>query len=127
MESFENNRLFINIFKGVGIAFLFTILCLTIFSILLVYTNMSESLIQPVVIVVTGISILVGSFTANKKMTKHGIVNGIIIGVLYIVLIYLISSIIKGGDFSINLGSIIMIIAGIIGGAIGGIIGVNIK
>ena len=45
---------------------------------------------------------------------------------MYIGLIYIISSIVKGGDFAIDLGSIIMITVGIIGGAIGGIIGVNI-
>jgi len=116
----------ISILKGVGFAFLFTIIALSIFSCLLVFTNMSENLMQPVVIGITGISILIGGFTATRKKNKNGIINGILVGVMYIGLIYIISSIVKGGDFAINLGSIIMITIGIIGGAIGGIIGVNI-
>ena len=126
MEKVGNNNYFISILKGVGISIIFTILSLTIFSLLLVNTNMSESLIQPVVIVVTGISILIGSFMANRKMSKNGIINGCIIGFLYIFTIYIISSIANNMNFSLNMGSIIMILVGIVCGAIGGIIGVNI-
>ena len=126
MESSSNNNIFMNILKGVGFALVFSVIALTVFACLLVFTNMSESLMQPVVIGITGISILMGSFIANRKMNKNGIVNGIVVGVIYIGLIYIISSIINGGNFSLSLGAIIMFAAGIIGGAIGGIIGVNI-
>lgn len=125
MEKSLDNNFFINIFKGVGVAFAFTFISLTIFSGLLVYTNISENLIQPVVIGVTGISILLGGFFANRKMTKNGIVNGILVGAIYICLIYIISSVIKN-NFSINIGTIIMMLLGVVGGGIGGIIGINI-
>ena len=115
-----------SIIKGVGISIISTIICLTIFAILLVYTNMSESLIQPVIFGVTAISILMGSCIANRKMSKNGILNGCIIGFIYVFLIYMISSIINNMEFSVNFGSTIMFILGIIGGSIGGIIGVNI-
>ena len=120
------NNVFFRLLKGVGFAFVFTIISLSIFACLLTFTNMSESLTQPVVIGVTGISILAGSFVANRKMNKNGIINGILVGVMYIGLIYIISSIVNGCNFSLSLGAIIMFAAGIIGGAIGGIIGVNI-
>ena len=120
------NNFFKSIIKGVVIAMLFTIVCLTIFSILLVNTSMSENLIQPVVIGVTGVSILLGSSIATRKKNKNGIINGAVVGFIYIFLIYFISSLINDMNFSTNLSSIIMILVGIIGGAIGGIIGVNI-
>ena len=126
MESFEKNNIFIKILKGVGISFAFTLISLTIFSALLTYTNLSESLIQPVVISVTGISILAGSFFATRKVGKNGIIKGIGVGLIYILLIYLISSIVNGGNFALTMGSVIMILIGILCGAIGGIIGVNI-
>ena len=126
MERVESNNFFASIFKGVGISLIFTIIALSIFACLLVFTNLSENLMQLVVIVVTGISILMGSCIANRKMTKNGIVNGIAIGGIYILAIYIISSIVNDGNFSLNLGSVIMMATGIIGGAIGGIIGVNI-
>ena len=120
------NSFFKCIVKGVVIAMLFTMICLTIFSILLVNTNLSENLIQPVVIGVTGVSILLGSSIATRKMNKNGIINGTVIGFIYIFLIYLISSLVNEMNFSTNLSAIIMILVGIIGGAIGGIIGVNV-
>lgn len=126
MEGFKKNNIFLKILKGVGISFAFTLICLTIFSALLTYTSLSENLIQPVVISVTGISILAGSFFSTRKVGKNGILKGISVGLIYIFLIYFISSIVNNGNFSLNLGSIIMILAGIICGAIGGIIGVNI-
>ena len=126
MESFEKNNMFLKIIKGVGISILFTFICLTFFSALLTYTNLSENLIQPVVISVTGISILAGSFFATRKVGKNGIIKGIAVGLIYILLIYLTSSIVNGGSFALTIGSIIMILVGILCGAIGGIIGVNI-
>ena len=125
MEGFENNNIFLKILKGVGISFVFTLICLTVFSVLLTYTNLSENLIQPVVISVTGISILAGSFFATRKVGKNGIIKGIAVGLIYILLIYLTSSI-AGGNFALTIGSMIMILIGILCGAIGGIIGVNI-
>ena len=126
MESFEKNNIFIKILKGVGFSFAFTLICLTIFSALLTYTNLSENLMQPVIISVTGISILAGSFFATRKVGKNGIIKGIAVGLIYILLIYLISSIFNNGNFTLDLGSVIMILTGIICGAIGGIMGVNI-
>ena len=120
------NSFFKSIFTGVGISMIFTIVCLTVFSLLLVYTSMSENLIQPVVIGVTGISIFLGSSIATRKKSKNGIINGAIVGFIYVFLIYLISSIVNDMNFSVNLGAILMIVIGIVGGAIGGIIGVNI-
>lgn len=125
METFEKNNIFIKIIKGAGISIIFTLICLTIFSAILTYTNLSESLIQPVVISVTGISILVGSFFATKKIKKNGIIKGIAVGLIYVMLIYLISSVVNNANFALNSGSIVMIAIGILCGAIGGIIGVN--
>ncbi len=126
MEGFEKNNIFLKILKGVGISFAFTLICLTIFSALLTYTSLSENLIQPVVISVTGISILAGSFFATRKVEKNGIIKGIAVGLIYIFFIYLTSSLVNGGNFALTIGSIIMILIGILCGAIGGIIGVNI-
>lgn len=115
-----------NIFKGVIISFILTLIILFLFSLLLTYTNLNESMIPPVIIVVTVISILVGSSLSTIKIKKNGIVNGGIIGLTYILFIYLVSSIVRTG-FGLNMYSIIMIVLSIFAGMIGGIVGVNIK
>ena len=115
-----------NIAKGIGISLITTFILLMIFSVLLTYTNINEDTITPVIIVVTAISILIGSSIGNMKMQKNGIVNGALVGGIYILILYFISSLLNW-NFSLNLQSIIMIGVGIIFGILGGIIGVNKK
>ena len=113
-----------NILKGIGISVIFTMIFLLIFSAILTYTDVSEEAIQPVVIVITAISILIGSSIGNWKIKKNGILNGSIIGGMYFILLYLLSSIVKM-DFAPTKGMIIIIIVGMIFGILGGIVGVN--
>ena len=54
-----------NIFKGVGISLALTMILLLIFSTILTYTNVSESTIPPVIIIITAISILFRKFTCK--------------------------------------------------------------
>lgn len=115
-----------SIAKGVGIALLSTVVLLMIFATLLTYTEVSEAIINPVIIVVTAISILIGSSIGNTKIKKNGLLNGALIGGIYIFTIYLISSILNW-KFGLEVQSIIMIIIGMTFGILGGIIGVNRK
>lgn len=115
-----------NIVKGVVIALLTTFILLIIFSIILTYTNTEEKVINPVIMLITAISILIGSSLANIKIKKNGLLNGGIVGGIYILTIYLISSILNW-KFSLNIQSIIMIATATIFGVLGGIIGVNKK
>lgn len=115
-----------NIAKGVGVSIGFTLVFLLIFSIILTYTNTSEQWTSPVIIVLTGISILIGSSLGNMKLKKNGIFNGALIGCSYFIIIYLISSTIKM-DFSVSMQMLALVGVGIVLGILGGIIGVNKK
>lgn len=115
-----------NIAKGVGISLIATVILLIIFSILLTYTNISENTIIPVILVITAISILIGSSIANIKVKKNGLINGALVGGIYILILYFVSSLLNW-KFGLNLQSIVMIIVGIVFGIIGGIVGVNKK
>ena len=121
-----NNKSFINILKGLGIAFILTFIFLLILSLILTYSNVSEDIINPTIIIITALSILIGSSISNIKIKKNGLINGGIIGGVYIVLLYLFSSVFSM-QFSLTIQSIIMIITGIVFGILGGIIGVNIS
>ena len=109
---------------GIGISIVLTLIFLFIFSLVLTYSDVKENVISPVIIIITGISILIGSSIATIKIKKNGILNGAIIGGIYILLIYTISSLINT-NFTLNITSIIMMISGIVTGMIGGIVGVN--
>ena len=115
-----------NIFKGVGISLLITVIILLIFSIILAYTDVSENTMAPVIIVATALSILIGCSISTRNIKKNGMLNGGLIGIIYLSILYTISSILNW-RFGLNLQSFIMIIAGSILGILGGIIGVNRK
>ena len=118
------DNVIIKIFKGLIFSFVITLISIFIFAIVLTYSDISESIIPIVIIVLTFISILIGSIISMRKITKNGMLNGGIIGGIYVILLYLISSILNTG-FTFNIYTIVMIIAGIVSGIIGGIIGVN--
>lgn len=116
----------INIVKGVITAIIFSIIALIIFSIILTNTELAESTINPIIMAITAISIFIGSIISVSKIEKKGIINGALVGLIYILFMYLLSSIINS-NFSFNLNSVILIILATIAGMIGGIIGVNLK
>lgn len=122
----KEENIIINVLKGAGISLLMTVILLIIFSLLLTYTNIQENVINPVIIMITAVSILIGSSIGIGKMKKDGLINGAIVGVVYMIVIYLISSILNW-KFKLNIQSIIMIGIGIAFGILGGIIGVNRK
>lgn len=121
----QTNNLF-KIFKGSLISIIFTLILLFIFSIILTFTSISETVITPVIIVISAISILIGSSISTMKIKKNGFINGLFVGLIYMLLIYISSSLINSG-FALNMNSIIMIFSGVVAGIIGGIVGVNIK
>jgi putative membrane protein (TIGR04086 family) len=109
---------------GSGVSIIITIIGLIIFASLLTYTSIAESTIPTVTIIITIISILIGSSICMSTVRKNGIINGVLVGLIYIGFIYLLSSVIEG-DFALNLKSTIMIIGALVAGAVGGIVGVN--
>lgn len=122
----EFNNIAKILLKGSAISFVSLLILLFAFSAILTYTNIDESIIPIATIVINTVSILIGSSIATIHLKKNGILNGLIIGIIYMLLIYLISGIINS-SFALELQAILLIAFGIIAGGIGGIIGVNIK
>lgn len=124
METIKNKMK--NIIQGLMIAILFTIIALSLFSIILVNTNIAEETIEPVVLIVSVISISIGSSIVAKRVKESAILSGGAIGFLYIILCFFLSSIVNS-NFSLNPNIMIMMSVGIISGIFGGIAGINIS
>ena len=124
MEKRLNKNLF-KIIKGSFIAIIISIIGLLIFSAILAYTNVNENISVYVILTIMGISLFLGSLISARKEKKQGMINGGLVGLIYILIIYLLSSIFAT-SFSINIYTIIMFIIAIFSGIIGGIIGVNL-
>ncbi len=114
------------IVKGSIIALILTIIMLTIYAVILAYTDVSENSMSMIITTICGLSILIGSSLSNIKIKRKGIINGGLIGLIYILVLYIISSM-ATGIFNLNFNSVILIIVSIATGMCGGIIGVNMK
>ncbi len=121
----EINKNIFRVIKGSGFAIVISLILLLIYAGLLTGTDIPETTMTPVVITITGVSILIGSSISSFKIKKQGMLNGALVGLIYMIIIYLFSSILLTG-FTIGIKSIIMIAVGMAAGMIGGIIGVNL-
>ena len=113
------------ILKGIIFSIVITLISIFLFAVVLTYSNISETIIPVFIIVLTFCSIMIGTIMGIKNIKKNGMLNGAIIGTAYVIILYLVSSILNTG-FTFNNYTILMIISGIISGMIGGIIGINI-
>lgn len=112
------------IIREVIISILLSLILIFLLSVLLCQTAVSENIIKPATIAIVIISLMIGAFRISKSKKQKGILYGGILGIIYMLILYLISSF-ANFEFYLGINSIIMIILGIIGGAVGGILGVN--
>lgn len=116
----------VSIAKGIAISYIITIPLFFIFAYILTYTSFPEKYISTSVLITTIISILLAGSTTTKGVRSKGWLNGAFVGFVYMVILYLFSSI-AFSDFTVNEHIISMTFIGIFTGAIGGIMGINAK
>lgn len=122
----KKSSLFFVILKGTLIALSISLFGILIFAFALRFISMSDSLISPINQVIKGLSILIGTFIAMKKINQMGLVTGLLIGLFYTVLAFLVFSILNG-SFSFSITLLNDLLFGGIIGAICGIIAVNFR
>lgn len=121
----ERKNKIITIGKSVLIAYLITFILTFIYSIVLAYTSVSESTIPTCMFVISILSVFIASSVAVIKIKENGLKTGGLIGLIYILITYLLSSVTSSG-FALTSYAISTIIFNILLGMVGGIIGVNI-
>lgn len=114
------------ILKGSLVALCVSLVGILIFAFILKFANISDGAIRPINQIIKGISILVGVFVAMRKLDKMGLVGGLLIGLTYTILAFVVFSILDG-NFEFNLTLLNDLLFGGIMGAICGIIAVNVK
>lgn len=122
----KGQKVWFNVLKGSLIALAISMAGILVFALLIKYVAIPTSVIKPVNQVIKGVSLLIGCFIALKKADKMGLVSGLLIGLSYTVLAFLVFSILDGNfEFSKTLVNDLLF-GGIIG-AICGIIAVNFR
>lgn len=114
------------IIKGSLIALCSSLVGILIFAFILKFASISDKAIRPINQIIKGVSVLIGVFVAMRKVDKMGLVGGLLIGLVYTILAFVVFSILDG-NFVFNLTLLNDLLFGGIMGAICGIIAVNVK
>lgn len=107
-------------------AFAITLPGLFILAAVLTFTDFPEKYKTAAVLIATLSGLFAAGFRTGINNEKNGMLKGALAGFVYMLILYLASSI-AFNDFMLNQRSVIMIVTGILSGAIGGIIGINRK
>lgn len=114
------------IIRGLIASFIITIIVFAVFSLLLAYTDFPEKHIVTAVVAATIASALTAGVVSTRGVRSRGWVNGSIVGLIYILVLYLLSSIVYM-DFTVDGNFPVMVLICLLSGIIGGIAGVNMK
>ncbi len=107
-------------------AFCITIPVMLILAAVLTFTDFPEKYTTIAVVLATLSGLFAAGFRAGTGNGKNGTVRGGLPGLAYMVILYLVSSILFK-DFMLSQRAIIMIITGLLAGAVGGLLGGNRK
>lgn len=110
--------------QGVLAGAVFTVLAFALFAFLLAYTKLPEQSVPVIAVSTEGIGAAIAGFAAAKGAKSRGFFTGLISGVLYMGMIWMISLLSGSG---ITMGSHLFTMLGVSAssGALGGIFGVN--
>lgn len=125
-NSLKLNSFWGYLLKGTIISLCVSLVLILVFGFLLKFTSIPDTAISPINMVIKGVSIFLGVFISMKKSKELGLVCGLLIGVFYNILAFLVFSLLSG-NFLIDITFLTDMIFGAIIGAICGIICVNIK
>ena len=116
----------LDVLKGSGIAVSITLILILLFAVIIKLTNIPDNFIMPINQFIKILSIFLGCYLTLKKVQQKGLVTGILIGLVYTALAYLIFSIL-GNTFSLDASLFIDMGFAMLIGGLCGIFAVNKK
>ncbi|HCC08092.1 MAG TPA: TIGR04086 family membrane protein [Clostridiales bacterium] len=116
----------IQLFKGVLLSYIVTLILLLFFSFLLTYASIDDNSIGIGIAAITIVSLFIGGFFAARNLSMNGWLSGLLVGGVYFVLLAIITFGITN-EFGFSSNSLKLLSTALIGGVLGGIIGVNTK
>lgn len=124
-KSSNNENYILSLAKGIAFSYILTFVLIILLAVVMTYTSLSESVIPVINSIIMILSISVGAIYMSLKISSKGWLNGSVIGIVYIILAILISSIF--GSIVFNVYLVMKVLVALVTGAVGGMIGVNLK
>ncbi len=124
-QKVTEENIVVSFLKGIIVAMLLSFALVLIFAVILRWLSLSDSVIVPVVMLIKAFCVVIGSLIAIKGKTK-GLAKGAVFGLIYIVVSFVLFSILAG-SFSVSTTNFLDVVSAIILGGIVGILKVNRK
>lgn len=121
----ENNSDLMRIGEGVIRSFFLTLSLLLIYAVITSFVDTNAKFDSIYKVVITALGVMYGAVYAARKINRRGWLIGLIVGLLYMIVIYLVS-IVSGRGLILSNFSILRIILAIIVGTLSGMLGINI-
>ena len=115
-----------SIFKGLGYAYIITLIALLVYNVLLTFTNVSGNSIAMATSSITTASAAFGGFYASKNIKEKGLLYGLLVGLLYIGCLMIVVFLAKD-NFTFEMTMAYKVLLTSVAGGIGGVLGVNFK
>lgn len=107
-------------------AYAITIPVLFLLAAVLTFTDFPEKYTTIAVMLATLAGLFIAGYNAGFRNEKNGLVKGAVAGVVYMLILYLLGSIVFK-DYHLNQHAIVMILTGLLAGAIGAVLGAKRK
>jgi len=122
----SSKKAFLQVLKGAVIGVIISLILVLLFALIIKLTDISDNAITPVNQIIKIISIFIGVYFALKNSYYSGMFKGIMVGLIYTLLSFLVFSALDG-TFMLDTSFVNDLLFGGITGAIAGIILVNLK
>ena len=123
--STKKENLFISILKGAVVSVAITLVLILAFALVIKFFNISDNFIFPINQVIKVISLFFGIMIVLKGSKEKGLVKGILLGLVYFILSFVIFSILQG-SFNLQMSNVYDLLLTSLMGGILGLIGVHI-
>lgn len=120
-----NKKDFFEIFKGIIFSLIISILTVIVFAIIVKFANLSSKTVEIVNIALKIISIFLGTLLAIGS-GRQGLFKGGIIGLIFVLMSYLVFSLING-SFTVNPLTAFDVIFCLVAGLLSGVFAVNAR
>lgn len=121
----ENNSDLIRIGEGVVRSFFITLALLLIYAVITSFVDTNAKFDSIYKVVITALGVMYGAIYSARKINRRGWLIGLIVGLLYMIVIYLVS-VISGRGLALSNFSILRIILALVVGTLSGMLGINI-
>jgi len=126
MERTESRSFWLDILKGTLFSLCISLGLILILAVFLSFASLSDTAITITDQFIKIISVFLGVFIVLRKNAQHGLYKGIIIGVLFTIIAFLVFSLLDL-SFSIGISLLLDLLFSVAVGAICGVICANLK